>query len=238
MRLVVNGNRNIANAVPAPLITFVGSNLVPVAPTGQLSHSLTLPAHQAGDFAILYAHADNAGTLPVLSITVATGFTQLLQDSVISGRDSVEAIWYKRLISSGETNPSLTTTVDTSRSMSCHLYRGVNAVTPFDVPYTSSNGENNANPANPPITPVTDRGALLLFLGLTHNDVTTPGIPSTPTGFVAGQTHTGVSMRGQQTAYKLDYGVAGLITPGVWNNTTIVTVNAEFRCYTLALRPA
>ena len=113
-------------------ITFVGSDLNQTN-SGTANLALTLPTHQADDFGIIYGRADEQGTVPVLGIAVATGWTELRNDNPTSGRDRVEYIWYKKFTSSSETNPEMTTDTDQERSVSVHVFRGVDTTTQFDV---------------------------------------------------------------------------------------------------------
>ncbi len=219
-------------------ITFVGSNSGQEA-ANTTGITLTLPTHAADDFGIIYARADESGTVPVLSIGSATGWTLLRNDNPIDGRDRVEYGWYKKFTSGSETNPVVNIDTAQEHSASVHVFRGVDTTTPFDVAEQVNSGSNDTTPVNPAITPVTANGCLILFHGATHDDISVAGVPTTPSGITLGETILGGTNdhRGQITGYKLDYGSAATITPTAWTHTSSPTNTAEWTVITIVLRP-
>ena len=220
-------------------ISFVGSDSGSQG-ANTTGITLTLPTHATDDFGIIYGRIDEVGTVPVLSIGTATGWTLLDNRNPTSGRDRVEYVWYKKFTSASETNPVMNTDTARAHSASVHVFRGVDTATPFDATFQFNSGANDTTPVNPAITPVTANGALILFDGATHNDITVAGLPATPTGLTLGEVvlSSGNNHRGQYTAYKLDYGAAATITPTAWTHTSSPTGTAEWSVYTIVLRPA
>lgn len=218
------------------MVTFVGSASAQQG-SNTTSITLTLPAHQADDFALAYGRADEAGTVPVLDISTA-GWTLLHNANPTSGRDRVEYVWYRRFTSGSEANPTMTISIAQEHSFSVHVFRNVDTVQPFDVTFQFSSGQNDTTPVSPAITTVTDNAAIILFHGATHDDISVAGVPATPSGLTLGETILGGTNdhRGQITAYLLDAGAAGTITPTAWTHTSSPTGTAEWSVYTIALR--
>lgn len=219
-------------------ITFVGSDK---GDNGANTVALTmnLPTHQADDFAVIIAYNDNQDTVATWSITGASGYTKHREDQHTGGRDRNVAIFYKKLTSSSETDPVAQISAAAFHSASLYVFRGVDTTTPFDVTETADDGTNDTTPVNPAITPVTDNGALLLWHGATHDDISVAGLPTTPSGLTLGETILGSANdhRGQIGAYKLDYGSAATITPTAWTHTSSPTGVAEWSVFSIALRP-
>ena len=217
-------------------ITFVDSDVNDAEPGTSLALSFTC---QEDDYALIYARSDEAGTVNVMTIN-GGGWTGIDNRNPTTGRDRVEYL-FGRVMDGTETTVTVDYTVSEEISASIHIFRGVDTTTPLDVSVVFDAGANNATPTNPAITPTTANGALVLFSGQTVNDVTTPGLPTTPTGLSLGETVHGASTsnhRGQCTAYKLDYGSAATITPTAWTHTVSAPSVAEYSSWTVALRPA
>lgn len=118
------------------------------------------------------------------------------------------------------------------------LFRGVDPVTPFDVPYVEASHyafyANDSLSAAKPINIVTGGAAVLLFQFLTQSIGTGP--PGMPTGYTESESiQMTASGRAMTSCYKI-VGAPGTETPGVWlhtdSNGTSDTSN-----FTLALRP-
>lgn len=218
------------------MVTFVGSDSAQQG-SNTTSITLTLPTHQADDFAVAYGRADEAGTVPVLDISTA-GWTLLHNANPTTGRDRVEYVWYRRFTSGSETNPTMTISIAQEHSCSVHVFRNVDTVQPFDALFQFSSNQNDTTPVNPAITTVTDNAAIVLLHGATHDDISVAGVPTTPSGLTLGETILGGTNdhRGQITAYLLDAGTAGTVTPTAWTHTSSPTGTAEWSVYTIALR--
>lgn len=218
------------------MVSFVGSDSGQV--NGGTNISLTLPSHQSDDVGIIFCVADETGTVPDWSVTVATGWTRLRQDNPTTGRDRVCAIFYKRFTSGSETNPTATCSISEEISASVHVFRDVDTVDLFDVAEEYNFGQNDTTPINPPISTATDNACLVLFHAATHDDITVAGLPATPSGLALGETVLGGTNdhRHQFTSYLTDAGSAGTTTPTAWTHTSSPTGTAEWTVYTLALR--
>jgi hypothetical protein len=217
-------------------ITFVDSDVNHTDPGTSLSLSFTCAED---DYALIYARSDESGSINVISIN-GGGWTTIDNQNPTSGRDRVEYL-FGRVMDGTETSVTVDYTVSEQISASIHIFRGVDTTTPLDVTQVFDSGANDATPTNPAITPTTANGCLVLFSGQTVNDVTTPGLPTTPSGLTLGETVYGASTsnhRGQCTAYKLDYGAAATITPTAWTHTVSSPSVAEYSSWTVALRPA
>jgi len=217
-------------------ITFVGSDSG--EDSGGANITLTLPTHEDEDFGLIYARADEAGTVSVLAVTSASGWTELFSENPTSGRDRVEYMFYKVFTSDSETDPVMTNSTTEEWSASVHVFRNVDPTTPFDTTYQFDSGQNDTTPTNPAITTVSDNAAIVLFQGSTHDDITVAGVPTTPTSLTLGETILGGANdhRGQIAAYKLDVGSAATITPTAWTHTSSPTGTAEYTTVTVALR--
>jgi len=215
-------------------ITLVGTDSGQES-NNQVDINLTLPAHQADDFGIIFFRCDEAASSPVLALTA--GWTEHVQENITSGRDSVESIWYRKFTSSSETDPVCSISgANEEHSALLYVLRGVDPTLAFDVTMTKNNGVNDSTPVNPAITPVNDNGALLLFHGQTHAEISAQGLPTTPASLVAGPNEIG-SNRNAFSCYLLDYGTAATITPTAWTHTNSANTG-EWRVYTIALRAA
>lgn len=191
----------------------------------------------AADFGILYSRGDSFGITQVLNLSTGTGWTQLFHRVVTGvGRDSVEAVWYKKFGAS-EPSPGVTPTTVEQFSASLSIFRGVNATTPFDATYVTADGvagTNSMYTANPAITTGTTDAAVVLLAGYTGDDMDTAGAPS---GYTLGQSVIAATRdeRQQAVAYLLAAGAAGTKTPGVWTHTAAFPDLPDYRLTTLAL---
>ncbi len=233
--LCVKGILNSAQApAPAAGITFVGSDRG-VGDAG-INIPLTLPAHAADDFGIVFAGGD--GGVTGFSITAASGWTELFDAQEVTGRNRRSAVFYKKLTSGSETDPVLTSANNDQISASVHVFRGVDTVTPFDVSEAADHGQNSFNFNTPAITTVSDNCAILALGAQTHNNVTAWGAP---TGYTLGENIAAADLSrnhyNQAVAYLLDAGSAGANGNISWNNTGAGGL-ADWTAVTLALRPA
>ncbi|MHA2150826.1 MAG: hypothetical protein ACXAAQ_02385, partial [Candidatus Thorarchaeota archaeon] len=219
-------------------ITFVGSDAVDSSATQSLS--LTVPTGTTtGDLMIVFAHRDEGGRTQDWT-TSTSGWTRHHTANPTSGRERVEAMFYKFATSGSETNPQFATNAGANEQASCIIvvYRGVDETTPFDVSIQFNSGSNDATPVNPSITPTNDNGALVVVHMATHDDITADGVSTTPSGLTMRESIYGSSKDHRQhfVADKVDYGTAGIITPTAWTHSA--TSNAgEWSVYTVALRP-
>lgn len=219
-------------------ITHVGSAQATEGPANTNDMTLTQPTHSANDFGIILAKADEAGTIPALSVGT-TGWSQLLQTNEQEGRDRVSAVFYKLYTSGSETNPAVSTDFGENRSCILHVLRGVDTVdhwasaSPF---YQLSEGQNDLNPNQVDITTDADNAAILLFHNFSHAEHTAGGPPS---GYTFGQfvDPSGNSHAGAASAYLLDAGTAGAKTPGVWTHSGSVS-QTDWTTISIAIKAA
>ena len=217
-------------------IDFVGSD------SGQQGANttditLTMPGAAAeDDIAIIYARADEAGTVPTLSLQTATGWTQVVDENPTSGRDRVEAVWWKR-IGASEANPVVQIDTAEEHSASLHVFTGVDTVTALDATTAFNSGQNDATPTAVGITTVTANAAVVIGHGATHDDIDT-AVP--PSGYTLGEAVIGATNdhRGQVVAYDLDVGAAAAQSPGDWLHEVSAAATAEWSVWAIALRPA
>ena len=214
-------------------ITYVGGDLVDSNSGTDLA--LTLPSHQADDFAIIFCIGDEISGIGTWSITVASGWTELFSFNHTAGRDRDVACFYKKLTSGSETNPTATYSVTEQISASVSVFRNVDTDTPFDVAEQVSEIVNTSLPTNPAITTVNDNAAIVLWHGISGDDITVAGAP---TGYVLGESLTNNAglNRGQFVAYLLDSGATGTKTPGAWTHTASPTNIDDSSMATIALR--
>lgn len=215
-------------------ISFVGSNSgsdgATVTPI-----TLTLPAHTTGDVAIIFAVCDYdlSGIQPVMSLTGAAGWTELVQELILGGWEQKTAVFYKRFTSSSEATPSIELDLPQEHSASVHVFRGVDPTTMFDVAYSKGSTTNLINPVNKPaLTTVNSNSCIFLLHSFTHDEISICGSPS---GYTLGANIPGELHRGQAAAYLLDSGAPGTKAPGTWTHTGAL-VTQDNRMYSLALR--
>ncbi len=232
--LIVKGILASSRPAAATGITYVGDDSGHVN-TGT-SIALTLPTHATDDFAVIYAYGDR--TSANISISVATGWTELVDENHTAGRARRNGIFYKKLTSASETNPTVSFSVSDDYSALVMVFRGVDTTTPLDATYTSGNGTDTLSPTAPAITTVTNNAAVLTFCGLTHSELTAYGAPS---GYTLGpntvSNTVGVAHLNSGAAYLLDSGTAGSKLGIAWSNSGTLSTT-DYSVYTLALRPA
>lgn len=225
----------LASSKPAPVpgpsggISFVGS--FALGQKNPASISLTMPAHESGDFALIAVNGD--GPSADVSVTDATGWSELIDEQVTGGRARRCAFFWKILSSNSEPDPTVAFSASGEWSASVHVFRGVDAVTPFDATPAIQRAEqtNTFNLASPGITTATDNACVFTSHFCTHGDVDTFGPPA---GYTLSAEVIG-SHRNQGTSYLLDAGIAGAKSPGDWTNTGS-GFTGEATTYTLALR--
>ena len=221
-------------------IGFVGSDSG--HGSGVTTIALTLPTHSTDDVGLIFCKADEQGTVGAFSVTVASGWTQLVELNHTGGRDRVTAIFYKRFTSGSETNPTATFSISEQISASVHVFSGVDTTTMFDMVspfYTQSNGTNVTAPtlqAFPSITTQTDNAAVVCFHGSSHDDIVNPVASS---GYTIGEIVATASTdhRTQFTQYDLDVGTSGTISPGTATHDGGRGTQGDWTHYSVALRP-
>lgn len=221
-------------------ITYVGGASDTEVNSNTNNMTLTLPGGATeDDLALVWASADDTSTV-VLALSGVTGYAApggvTNPNRQTTGLDRVTYFWYKVL---GASESNITVTTDTAEERVCGLmvFRGVDTATPFDVNVTGNAPANDDTPTNAAITPTNDNGALVLFAYQTHNNINTVGVPTTPTGLIAGPSEIGSNHKQIVTAYKLDYGTAATITPTAWTHNVDAPGNeGESITYTIALR--
>ena len=201
---------------------------------------LTLPTHATDDVGIIFAKSDETGSIPSLAIATATGWTELDQTNTTTGRDHVIAVWYKVFTSASETNPSVTTTVSQEHSASVLVFRNVNTTTPIAT--WAQNDGSRVDTAAPAVTPTTANSALVLLQSISHDNVSAPGAPTTPSSVVIGPSHYAQANHNWQqhvTAYKLDLGAGtATVTPTAWTHSGNAPAEPSCAQYSLILNPA
>ena len=216
-------------------ITNVGAASGNSQTTGDIT--LTLPTHQADDFAVLVVNEVEGGNpKPSHSINTATGWTKHRTDNGIAGTDRQTTIFYKKFTSSSETDPAVASSKEGNRCCFVRVFRGVDTTTAFDVTETFADTQDDYDAPAPAITPTTANGALLLVWNAAGGGIDSHGAPSTPSSMVGGESSFADSIN-QFDAYLLDYGSAATITPGVWGNSTSGG-GPDSSNYSIALRPA
>ena len=219
-------------------ITFIGGDT-----DFQLANTTSLtvvwPSHQADDVGIICAKEDEAGTVPVLAVTVATGYTLILNDNDISGSDRVHYIWYKKFTSSSETNPVITTDTTGDHTVVAGVFRGVDTTVQIDATTTQNDAANTDNPTNAAIATATANAALVLCYGAVDAGNALQIVA--PAGYTDGPIIDATDNTDVQLpaalAYDLDVGAIAGDDPGAWQNTGGAGT-ADVSTYTIALRPA
>ena len=212
-------------------ITYVGGDVQYDNASDTADLTLTLPVGTAeNDVGILLvAECLTTGA----TIAPASGWTLVRTDSTTDADDRDCSIFY-RVFGASESNPAVATSAQVFRSASLLVFSGVDTTTPVDV--TALAQGTGDNPTNPAVTTTTDNGALVLWQFPTRDDVTTVGLPATPSGLILGPELHGSTRGNVQTipCYLEDAGTAGTITPTAWTSTT-TSSTAEYFCYTIAL---
>lgn len=218
-------------------ITFVGSSSN--GSTGA-AYTVTVPSHNVHDFAFMmvFIGDDDGETLSLSS--GSTGWNYFRRHDTTGtaqgGKDNVTSRAYFKFLTSNETNPEITITSGQPSSTTIHVFRGVDITTPFDLAPTWNGGEDVANPTNSAITTTTANCALLLYHMDSDPNITSVGLPSTPSSLTQGASYGLTSIeQGQICAYKLDVGAAGTTTPTAWTHTN--NASGGYNMWTVALRP-
>lgn len=172
---------------------------------------------------------------------VPTGFTSLFYRSGgSSSRNAILRVSYMRATSAvtSITVPNGCAISSSGGGVVVHVFRNVNATTPFDTALTSLSGNTNTNNVNPlPITTVTD-GSMIVAAGCSFSSPNAGAY--TAAGNMIGMKYgTGSSTNYGSTcgmAYYLN-GTAGTFDPTSWTYTG-PTSGANHMTCTIALRPA
>lgn len=202
---------------------------------------MTLPSHQADDFAVIFAHENDTGTDPDLSIAVATGWTEHRTDNAIPGSDRQTSVFYKKLTSGSETNPEVASTIEGDRLAILGVFRGVDTATPFDATElfddSEGGGSSVESPTNPAITTNTDQAWVLLMASASQANGLTIGAPTgySVIGIIDAADGAANDSRGG-FVYK-EVSPQGTETPGAWNNSG-ATSTPDWSEYTYALKPS
>lgn len=212
------------------------------------SLTLTLPTHQADDFCIIHAMSHDNGTDPVMAVTVASDWVAIDASPYnhTGGTDRQNYLWSKKLTSSSETSPVITTDTANGHSATLNCLRGVDTTTPFDAAAILAVADtiNTANATSPAITTQTDGAAVLLLEAVAGSTTADTEVGTAPSGFTLGAyiDENSTPPIGQQnawiySAYDLDVGTAGVITPAGWAHVDADTGD-DHSLFTIALRPA
>ena len=220
---------------------------------GVTNTSLTLDftsfSHQADDFCIIHAMSHDTGTDPVLAVTVATGWTAIGASPYnhIGGTDRQNYLWYKKLTSSSETSPTITTDTTLAHAATLNCFRGVHTTVPFDAAATLTiEDDNNLSlPDNPAIATQTANATILILQAIADGNSTSMQAVA-PTGYTIGAhvdtdtTPAVGALNGYAiSAYDLDVGAVAGDDPGAWAHTATTGTDAEDNSmFTIALAPA
>ncbi len=233
-------------------ITFVGGD---AADDGSAFNTadgaaLTLPAHQADDVGYIMAGHSISGS-STTTFDAISGWTSLGTIAWSDGSDGYMELWRRVFTSASETNPTITTVLDSAKCASVMVFRGVDTTTPEDVTVTETDTvsfvTNDLNKANPAITPDNDCGILLMqYMNAqgASNHPTSYGLPATPSGLTlaadgSGSLIGGGNARFIASAYDVDGGSASTAyTPAAWTHSATTTTVQEVAGFTIALRPA
>jgi hypothetical protein len=198
-----------------------------------------LPTHATDDLAMIFISADGHNNNWQTFTCSTTGWTKHRQDDSTTSRHITSAIFYKKLTSAADTDPSVQISGSQEHGGALMVFRGVDTTTPFDLTEAYTEGQNNATPTNDPITTVNDGCCLLLVHTSSEWAIDTAGLPTTPSGMTLGPNLIGDAYYTRQivTAYKEDVGVAATYTPTAWTHTTDSST-VEYHTYTIALRKA
>ncbi len=156
---------------------FIAASAFAYSSTG--APAVTLPAHNEGDFLILFSyHREDSPVPDVSSISTAgwtridPGATPVFQDLGPTGL-SLTA-WYK-FAGASEGNPTITWDDSYHSGAMVAVYRGVNTDTPLDGVTVGSTTNPNTNSATISATPNTDNAWLMGIWALDDDAVWTAG---------------------------------------------------------------
>ena len=214
-------------------ISYVGADIAHRSAAQAADITLTVPG--AG-LALLYARGNGQSVVPSLTLTDPSGWTAVGPFTYTNGRTRVEAYWWK-VIDADEPDPVVQSSEVVERSASLHVFAGVDLVSPLDATPVASSGTNDETPDCPPITTATDAAAVIVQHGATHDDITAPGAPA---GFTLGAHVDGATNddRHQFTAFNLNAGDAGIVSPGAWTHTNNDAGVSDYSLMVWALRAA
>jgi hypothetical protein len=203
--------------------------------------TITLPAHQIDDVAFIWASCESTATV---SITGASGWTKLVQSNftVVFGGEDAGVIFYKRLTSSSESNPTLTQGLTQDIVAGVRIFRGVDSSI-FDTSYTSTTYSGSVSSINHDlqsysIKTVTDNSALFYVWLTSSNNTLATFTFASPSGYTAGEFDK-ISTAGTSQGfegYNIGITPAGIYTPGVWTTTHSASVELYGLGFSLALK--
>ena len=122
-------------------------------------------APQPGDLVIVASGFVSQGSPPGDPSVASAGYTEAYRGFSDSTRDSNLSVCYKRL-TTAETSVTVRGNADAIMA-SCavvHVWRGIDATSPLDVPAVGATGTGDRNADSPAIQPVTS-GAIVLSVG-------------------------------------------------------------------------
>lgn len=142
-------------------ITHVAAGAAASAASGNVTP--TLPAHQTDDLLVCAVSSNDTTAHSVAT----SGWTQLYQVTT----NPRSSLFYKKALSSSETNPTVTHTAGGGIVAGCSAFRGVDTTTPFDVTYNASHTSRttNTNVTSGSMTTVS-ANAMMLFVGHVANN--------------------------------------------------------------------
>lgn len=211
--------------------------------TGNITFNLTggiatTPAE--GDLVIV-AYAVGTGTSRNPTLNITTGYTAVFNQifQVDATTTSTKfGVWYKRM---GATPDTQFTRSGTGNGLdggviAVHVWRNVDATTPFDVTTTTSQSADTAIPNPPAITPVTTNAVILVAAGAGS----ATGNQRTFTAAYLSNFRTA----GSDDDFDATVGIgsiawtSGAYDPAAWTFSTTDSTNYSYVAATMALRPA
>lgn len=205
---------------------------------GTVIETLTMPAGNVGDVAVLVVWATNGtnGGIPTYSISDSGDWAQLTDKSTATDGPDRALEVFCRVLDGTETSYTIQTTNVPSQAWiagSLNVYDEISSCT-LDVGYSNvshrldSSAEDDPNPPD-----ITTNTASLVFtvLGGSHNSVSAFGAPSgfTLNGSYAGLAYAKIAVATKQQAS------GGLETISVWQNTDDGTDNMYSTLQTFAI---
>ncbi|KPF74575.1 hypothetical protein IP68_12510 [Blastomonas sp. AAP25] len=164
-------------------IEYVGGKTADVLPsTGTVTNvSLTdltggLASAPANGDIVLVAYATGSTLLRPIGVTTS-GYAEIAELNAADTRDSTMSVSWKLMGSTPDSTVSLSATGNAGDCgvVAIHVWRGVDATTPFDTTATTATRTNGWAPDPPAITPVTS-GAVIVAYGAGVGGVTTAAI--------------------------------------------------------------
>lgn len=199
--------------------------------------TVTYPTVSAGDIGIATTMSSTDDTHSLDD----AGYERIVTFAGLAGSNRYTGVWIKTLTGS-EVDLTMSVTNAVQHSICLHVFRSSVVADTWNYTLGSGDpqeGENSINPTNNAITTAEDNALLFLHLALSGADCDTVGVPSTPTGLVAGSSVITDSSpwRQQVNAYKVDAGTAGTVTPSAWQNTGEASPTVDWTTVTLAFDP-